>query len=215
MPIATLGLVLTSVLVKHEDEGVIEPEYVTDSDQTLSQNELRSRLLESFFFRMPGCVLRREILLGHQPPDPDLYQIHDWEYFLRVTKGHKARLLREPGGMYRVHGQSITATAQFDNRLHNDISRWLSIAVKPGERKISGDEMRTLRGSCAELLLMGFGPKYKPSSYIRYIYKYYKAVGISSKGGFKQLLRMHRALASKIFRKIFVGNRPKPNRPQP
>jgi glycosyltransferase involved in cell wall biosynthesis len=210
-----VGLVVASVLVRKENEGVIEVEYVTELDRTLDSEELRLKFLKGFFFRMPGCVLRRDILLGHQLPDPDLYQIHDWEFFLRVTKGNKARLLREPGGMYRVHGQSITATAQFDNRLHNDISRWLSIAAEPGERQIAGDEMRTLRGSCAELLLIGFGPKYKPSSYLRYIYKYFKAVGISRKGGFRQVLRMHKALATKISRKILGIDRAKENRSQP
>jgi glycosyltransferase involved in cell wall biosynthesis len=205
-----VGLVIASVLVRKEAVGVTETEMVTDSDRVLGAGELRAKLLNGFFFRMPGCVLRREILLSHEPPDPDLYQIHDWEYFLRVTRGYKAGLLREPGGIYRIHDESITATAQFDNRLLNDIRKWLQIAAESGKRQIVGEELDTLRGSFAELLLIGFGPKYKPSSYSRYIYKYYKAFGIAVKGGLRQVIRMHKALALKIVRKIVRINSSKP-----
>jgi len=205
-----IGLVATSVLVYHEDEEVLTAEHVTNIDQTLSSGKLREKLLGSFFFRMPGCALRREIIEGHQPPDPSLYQIHDWEYFLRVTKGHKGRLLKEPGGVYRVHENSITATAQFDNRLYNDIMRWLEIAGKEGERHLPEEEENIIRGSFGELLLIGFGPKLKASSYWQYFYKYTRAVQISLRGGARQLARIHWSLIRKIVIKILRRDRPEP-----
>jgi cell division protein FtsW (lipid II flippase) len=35
---------------------------------------------------------------------------HDWEYFLRVTKGWRGYLLAAPLGVYRVHAGSLTVT---------------------------------------------------------------------------------------------------------
>lgn len=197
-----IGVVISSVVVQKEHTGTSELQFVTESDRTLGASELRGRLLHSFFFRMPGCVLRRSILDGHEPPDPALYQVHDWEYFLRVTRGHKARLLHKPAAIYRVHDQSITATAQFDNRLYNDIRLWLEIAQLPGDRGIEARELRVLRGSCAELMLIGFGSKLKPSSYVHYAGKYFKAVKLSLGGGFGQFLRLHVALFMRIVRKL-------------
>jgi glycosyltransferase involved in cell wall biosynthesis len=199
---STIGAVICSVIVNKEHEGTTELQLVSPADQTLTAIELRSRLLHSFFFRMPGCILRAAILEGHEPPDPELYQIHDWEYFLRVTRGHKARLLHQPAAVYRVHDKSITATAQLDNRLYNDIRRWLEIAQQPGDRHIETAELHQLRGSCADLMLIGFGPKLDPRSYVRYTSKYFKALQISSGGGLRQVLRVHLGLLNRIFRKL-------------
>lgn len=205
-----IGFVATSVLVYRENERVLKAEYVTRNDVTLEAGQLRNKLLRSFFFKMPGCVLRHEILRGHQLPDPDLYQIHDWEYFLRVTSGHKGRLLREPGAVYRVHDNSITATAQFDNRLFGDIIHWLEFSGGQGERQLPKEEENILRGSFGELLLIGFGPKLKFSSYQNYLFRYSKAVGISLRGGWSQFVRLHWSLARKIISKILCSLKPRP-----
>lgn len=142
------------------------------------------------------------MLSGHELPDHELYQIHDWEYFLRVTKNNKAALIREPLAEYRIHGQSITATAQKNNRLFRDIQHWLAIAERPGERFIEPDQLRILRGSLADLLLIGFGPKSKLGSYTNYFSKYLKAVRLAAMAGVDQVLRIHGVVFGKILRHL-------------
>jgi glycosyltransferase involved in cell wall biosynthesis len=195
-----VAIVAASVFKKKEPGDVLEPEYLTDGDQTLSPMEFRTRLLEEFFFRMPGCALRREVLIGQDGPDPELFQIHDWEYFLRVTKGHKAILLKSPSAIYRIHEASITAVAKEENRLLKDIKRWLVIAGLPGDRQIKKGEMKILRGSFSRLLLGKFGSRLSPCAYLDYVVIYFKAFSIASRGGVSQLARMHFLLLQKISR---------------
>lgn len=196
-----VGMVFASVLTKTETDGTIAPEYVTDENQTLSVECFRQKLLECFRFRMPGCALRREVTLGHEGPDMRLFQIHDWEYFLRVTKGYKATLLHEPSAVYRIHANSISSVARYDDRLYNDIKRWLAIAEAPGERYINEEDRKTLVGSFACLLLFGFGSKKDPVSYIRFIPIYFRTLLIALKGGRVQVGRMHRALFQRMLPK--------------
>jgi len=197
-----IGVVISSVLVNFEQAGVTDLELVTDADQELNSEELRKKLLHGFFFRMPGCVLRSAILHGHEPPDPELYQIHDWEYFLRVMRGHKAQLLREPSAIYRVHDKSITTTAQFDDRLYKDIRRWLEIAQQPGDRHIEMNELRELRGSCATLMINLFNPRQDAKPYVRFISTYRRAMKISLRGGLRQVARFHLPVLNQIIRKL-------------
>jgi hypothetical protein len=90
---AEIGMVFASVFTKSEANDIKKTEYITDKDQIISAAQFRKKLLECFLYRMPGCALRREITLGKELPDPSLFQIHDWEYFLRITYGSKAKLL--------------------------------------------------------------------------------------------------------------------------
>jgi hypothetical protein len=150
---------------------------------------------------MPGTALRRSITAGKQGPDAALYQIHDWEYFLRVCKGHKAVLLREPSAVYRIHAQSISSTARQDNRLYNDIRRWLAVAAQPGERHIEAADRRILAGSCACLLLAGFGSRLNPMAYLRFLPVYFQALRIAFSGGPAQVARMHGALFSRAVKR--------------
>ena len=189
-----VGMVFASVLTKSEPDGALKPEYIVDEDQTLNAASFRKKLLECFLYRMPGCALRREITIGKEEPDPKLFQIHDWEYFLRVTDGYKAKLLREPSAVYRIHTSSISAVARYDNRLYHDVRRWLEIAKVPGPRYINEEDRGILIGSCACLLLFGFGSKLNPMSYIRFLPIYIRTLKLAIGGGPDQIRRMHRAL---------------------
>jgi len=191
---AEVGMVLASVLARQEGQGGLEAEYVTDADCTLGAAEFRRKLLGCLPFRMPGTALRRSITVGRRGPDPALYQIHDWEYFLRVCDGHKAALLRKPSAVYRLHEKSISSTARQDNRLYKDIRRWLTVASEPGERYVSAADRKILAGSCACLLLAGFGSRLNPMSYLRFLPVYSQALRIALSGGPAQVGRMHRAL---------------------
>jgi glycosyltransferase involved in cell wall biosynthesis len=191
---ADVGMVFTSVLTRCEPAGVLKPEYIVDEDQTWSASDFRKKLLECFLFRMPGCALRREVTIGKEKPDPELFQIHDWEYFLRVTAGYKAKLLHEPSAVYRIHDSSISSVARYDSRLYHDVRRWLEIAKVPGQRYIKEEDRKILIGSCACLLLFGFGSKLNPMSYVRFIPIYIRTLRLATSGGFNQVKRMHRAL---------------------
>lgn len=191
---ADIAMVFASVLTKSEPNGAMKPEYIVDENLTLSATSFRKKLLECFLFRMPGCALRRELTIGKEEPDPELFQIHDWEYFLRVTEGYKARLLREPSAVYRTHTSSISSVARHDDRLYKDVSRWLEIAKIPGPRYINEEDRKILIGSCACLLLFGFGSKLNPMSYVRFIPIYFRTLKLAFGGGSDQIKRMHRAL---------------------
>lgn len=198
---AKVGMVFASVLLRTGTDNDMKAEYVTDEDRTLSAETFRQKLLELFRYRMPGCALRREAIIGYEGPDPKLFQIHDWEYILKVTQGYKATLLREPTAIYRLHESSITSVARFDDRLYNDVKRWLAIASVPGERYINDDDRRILTGSCACLMLFGFGSKMNPMSYLRFIPVYFRTLSIARKGGHVQVSRMHRALYARMLQK--------------
>lgn len=196
-----IGIVLSSVWVNREHKGSKKLELVTNTDQTLASDEFRNRLLRKFFFRMPGCALRREFLEAHALPDSRLYQIHDWEYFLRVTKRHKARLLRNPGGTYRIHASSITSTAQFDNRLVNDINLWLDYAKQPGEYYLAPDELEVLRKSCAELMFIDYN---RQNPVLGLVQQYPKAIRILKGAGLRQLAIFHWTMLVKFLKKTFA-----------
>lgn len=189
-----VGMVFASVFLRTEESEKLEPEYVSDENQTLGAECFRQKLLECFPFRMPGCALRREVTLEYAGPDPKLFQIHDWEYFLKVTNGHKATLLRKPTAVYRLHINSISSVARYDDRLYNDVKHWLAIARIPGERYIDEYDRKTLIGSFSCLLLFGFGSKSNPMSYLRFIPVYLRTLKLAIGGGPAQVRRMHHAL---------------------
>jgi glycosyltransferase involved in cell wall biosynthesis len=191
---ADIGMVFASVFTKSETDGIMKPEYIVEENKTLSAKEFRKKFLECFLYRMPGCALRRAVTLGKEEPDLELFQIHDWEYFLRVTDGYKAILLRKPSAVYRVHESSISSVARYDDRLFKDVKRWLEIAKIPGQRYINPEDRKILIGSCACLLLFGFGSKLNPMSYIRFLPVYFRTLKLAIGGGSAQVKRMHRAL---------------------
>lgn len=193
-----VGMVFASVLLKSEENDQLVPEYVTDENQTISADIFRQKLLECFPFRMPGCALRSEVTEEYEGPDPSLFQIHDWEYFLKVTRGHKATLLKTPTAIYRLHPNSISSVARYDDRLYKDVKRWLTIAKIPGERYVDEHDRKTLIGSCSCLLLFGFGSKLNPMSYLRFIPVYFRTLLIAVRGGLPQVGRMHRALIQRM-----------------
>ena len=115
-----------------------------------------------------------------------------------MTNGHKATLLKEPTAVYRLHEKSISSVARYDDRLYNDVKRWLAIARIPGERFVEEHDRKTLIGSCSCLLLFGFGSKLNPMSYLRFIPVYFRTLLIALRGGLPQVGRMHRALFQRV-----------------
>ena len=145
----SIGLVATSVMMMRHDNMLPVKKSLTDHDITLGADVFRKRFLQEFFFHMPGITIRRNIITAHKAPEHDLYQLHDWEYFLRVTKGYKARLLAKPSAIYRIHTDSITSTAQKEGVLEKDCNMWLDLAVKKGDSYMDGEEREILAGSLA------------------------------------------------------------------
>lgn len=127
------GAVIGGVHVYVESREGSYEEPVTVSTAYLEPDVFRRRLLGGFFFRMPGLCLRRAALRDHLPPRKELRLPHDWEYFLRVLDGWGAVLLREPVGVYRVHGTSLTTTSHMKDRLRRDVVRLVDIWSDPGD----------------------------------------------------------------------------------
>lgn len=196
------AMVVSSVLLKNETSGETHEEIICGEDTALEAEEFRQRFMSDFFFRMPGCALRMAYLVGHERPDERLFQIHDWEYFLRVTKGHGAVMLSSPTAVYRKHDCSVSATARKEESLRKDVKRWIDLAGRPGVHRMDRHELDTLRGSLAILLITGFG---KPSGlqwFSAIARNYLRALTIAAGGGVSQLARLHSALARKIGRVI-------------
>ena len=145
----SIGLVATSVMMIRHDNKLPVTKSITDQDVTLSADTFRERFLHEFFFHMPGITIRRTITTSHNFPEHDLYQLHDWEYFLRVTRGYKARLIAKPLAIYRLHPNSITSTAQKEGVLEKDCNKWLELAVKKGDSYMDGAERDMIAGSLA------------------------------------------------------------------
>ncbi len=194
------AMVISSVFIKRDRTDKLEAEYVTDHDQTLDAAEFRARLLRHYFFRMPGCALRRECVLDHDGPDTDLFQIHDWEFFLRVTRDHRVVLLNEPRAVYREHGQSITAVACHESRLFRDVQHWIDVARRPGEKFLEPIERNLLKGSLAVLLVTGFGSYQGDTRYRTFINAYTRGLKVSCSGGLRQIGRLHHALVLKVIK---------------
>lgn len=191
------AMVVSSVMLMNEASGAMREELICDEDTALTANEFRDRLLDNFFFRMPGCALRMECLKSHDGPDAGLFQIHDWEYFLRVTRGHPAVQLSQPTAVYREHDVSVSATARSENRLLIDIERWLNLASSPGQHQLQGQELKQLKGSLAILLITGFGKPANLQALSSLMRNYFKAVPVAAGGGVFQLARLHSALLKK------------------
>ncbi|NNJ65924.1 MAG: glycosyltransferase [Xanthomonadales bacterium] len=196
------AMVMASVRLRDERSGNEQDEFVCDRDTRLAADEFRRRLLRDFFFRMPGCALRRACLEGHEGPDPELFQIHDWEYFLRVCKGGEAMLIHRPLAVYRIHDSSISAVARSEQRLFHDVDRWLEIAKRPGERQLSPDDRGVLRGSLAIQLVTGFGSQAAAGRMRRFARAWLQACKVALAGGPAPLARLHGALVGKAVRRL-------------
>lgn len=139
-----VGMVVGGVLEYGEGNPVAMPKPVTAADATLAPDELRARLLRSFFFRMPAVCLRREALENHDLPNADLWLGHDWEYFLRVTRGWGCRLLAAPLAVYRMHRASVTRTAHRDDALRRDVALFLTLVREPANPAYLADPERAV-----------------------------------------------------------------------
>ena len=191
----SIGLVATSVMILLNNNKLAGTENLVDQDITLSPYDFRKRFLQEFFFRMPGVCVRRNITDSHNAPMHNLYQIHDWEYFLRVTRGYKARLLARPLAIYRIHDRSITKTALHENILSGDCTRWLDHASKKGNTYMGEYERNILAGSLAILVMRGIRLPYTPKKIIRYL----AVRKIAMVGGKEALHRLHRYMFNKGF----------------
>jgi len=198
------AMVVSSVVLMNGVSGATREELICDEDTVLGAGEFRNSLLDNFFFRMPGCALRMECLKNHDGPDEALFQIHDWEYFLRVTRGHQAVLLSQPTAVYREHDVSVSATARSENRLFSDIQRWLKLASTPGQHQLQGQDLKQLKGSLAILLITGFGKPTNFQVFSNLMRNYFKAVPVAAGGGFFQLARLHSALLKKVIKSLKI-----------
>ena len=79
---------------------------------------------------MPGIVLRKEAIKDTGLPISELYLVHDWEYFLRISKKWKSFLLEKPGAVYILHSNSVTINAGKGNRIIKDFQFWLDVSSK-------------------------------------------------------------------------------------
>jgi hypothetical protein len=121
---------------------------------------LRRRLLRKFFFRMPAVALRRTATEGHHDPRPELRLPHDWEYFLRVTRGWRGYLTIQPLGVYRVHGASLTVTSKSLKRLQRDMITLLDMTRNQADPAfLSPPERRTFAVGVADSYLGSIGPR--------------------------------------------------------
>lgn len=125
-----IGIVISSVYEYLEGEDYAKLFSVTTKNKKLSANEFRKRLLEKYFMRMPGIVLRQEAIKDTGFPISELFMAHDWEYFLRISKRWESFLLEKPGAVYRLHSNSVTIHAGKGNRIINDFQLWLDISAK-------------------------------------------------------------------------------------
>jgi len=123
-----IGIVIASVYEYLDGEDYANLFSVTTTDKELKADEFRSRLLNSFFMRMPGIVLRKEVIKDAGLPIPELYMCHDWEYFLRISRNWKSFLIKKPGAVYRQHSNSVTKNAAIENRMMKDFQFWLDVS---------------------------------------------------------------------------------------
>ena len=121
------GMVIAGVHDYREDTGMVFERPVTEVDQLLDPTAFRQRLLRRFFFRMPGVALDRNLIDGVGSVDGDLRLPHDWEFFLRVTRGASAFLIADPQAVYRIHDGSLTGTARRNESLRSDMERFASL----------------------------------------------------------------------------------------
>lgn len=144
-----IGLVAGSALLYRDGATLVER--VTPRDTVLSAADLRRRLLRQFFFRMPAMCLRAEVLEAAAPPRHELRLPHDWEFFLRATRGWKAALLHDALAVYRIHTGSLTVTSKDENRLFLDYERLHTMIsdaddpayLEPDERRVAVTAMAT------------------------------------------------------------------------
>jgi glycosyltransferase involved in cell wall biosynthesis len=196
------SMVISSVLLVREGSPEREIEYVTNKDCRLDAKTFRRALLNNFFFRMPGCALRRACLQGHDGPDAGLYQIHDWEFFLRVCKGHEAAIVRTPLAAYRIHERSISAVSRSEQRLFKDVDRWLEMATSSDSQQFTDKELDILRGSLAIQLVTGFGSHVNQGVAKQIVQAYLKAVGVALDGGLWPFLRLQGAAMEKALKLV-------------
>ena len=124
-----VGAVYASVFLYADGEPLAQ-EYrlTTGGSERLTADAFRARLLQEFFMRMPGAVLRRQCLKDQPLPIGELFIGHDWEYFLRVLRGWDVMLLGEPKAVYRIHDGSVTHSAVRLKRIERDFDHWLQLA---------------------------------------------------------------------------------------
>lgn len=188
-----IGFVATSVMMMRHDNKMPVAKSITDRDVTLDADTFRERFLREFFFHMPGITIRRNATNTHSAPEHDLYQLHDWEYFLRVTRGYKARLIAKPLAIYRLHPGSITSTAQKEGILEQDCVTWMNIAVKKGDSYMDKDERNVLAGSLAIHMMRSI----KLPGINKVLIRYPSARKIAVRGGDEAVDRLNRYLLNK------------------
>ncbi|MFC1666080.1 glycosyltransferase, partial [Pseudomonadota bacterium] len=184
-----IGIVISSVKI-YKNNINTSVEYVTKYDQTVSSAEFRKALLKNFFFRQPGTCLRKAVFERTSPPISQLYQIHDWELFLRGLQKWDARLIHKPLAAYRIHSNSITRTSKKKGKLNVDCEYWLDLAKTPGNYFVTNKDRKVLIGSMAILQLHGAVDSISIESLKEYFKLFLSSAEFAYRGGIRQLVRL-------------------------
>ena len=149
----SVGMVAAAVYAMHEDSGVTQMMPVQAPTGLLGAEEFRSLLLRRFFFHMPGVSVRRSALADQMPRD-DLWMPHDWEYLIRSLNGWSCLVLGDPVAVYRIHGTSVTRTADQATRLQNDLLRLSDLALdSKSDLRMGDSECRVFHRALGETYL--------------------------------------------------------------
>jgi len=153
-----VGMVIPTVFDYAVKTGLATLRPVAIQDTELSAEQFRSRLLRRIFFRTPGLALRRSLTLQHAGPDPRVWH-DDWEYFLRVTKGARVKVLSEPLAVYRIHGGSMSGVSRArNNMLRKSLTSFVRIVGDPSEEAyLEPGERRVFVAAVAKLYLRIIG----------------------------------------------------------
>jgi glycosyltransferase involved in cell wall biosynthesis len=194
-----IGIVACSTYVFHKG-ATIKTDYITDKDKTIDAYNLRKKLLEGFPFRVPGTCILKKVLLSQGVPLENLYQVHDWEFFLRCLKGWQGRFIHKPLAMYRIHEKSITHTARRDDILYKDFIKWITESKRTGNSFLTDHDRNILMGSMAILLMREKGRPFGLKSFVHVLITYFRALLLAINGGFLQLTRFHAYLVAKAMK---------------
>lgn len=201
-----VGAVYASVFL-YTDGAARAQEYrvTTQDSEWLAADAFRARLLQEFFMRMPGAVLRRRCLEDQPLPIDELYIGHDWEYFLRVLRGWDVMLLGQPKAVYRVHPGSVTQSAVRLQRIEKDFGHWLELARRRhSPYAIDETERRELAFGMATSLMriVGF-PAWKSladASFFAFLAPAFRLAGTESRWlGIRLAAYLLRRLEIKLF----------------
>lgn len=149
----SVGVVAAAVYGVHEKTEVVQKLPVDAPVGRMDPDTFRQRLLQRFFFHMPGVSVRKAAL-GNELPRSDLWMPHDWEYFIRTLQGWSCFVLENPIAVYRIHSCSVTRTASQEARLEADLLRLSDLVLDPSsELRLNRKESKLFHRALGETYL--------------------------------------------------------------